>query len=291
MRPQFSMAFVAILGSVTAAPAPGQSTPPQRDLGGEVREIFAAKCLECHAASLRQPKGKFGYVLDLPRVAGNPKLVVPGNADHSKLWKLVHDGDMPPDDARKGPLSDAEAETIRAWIVGGAPPPGQMQAAAAPASAPAAVARVERPRRASFLGRVVRLSGKLHVLVVHFPIALLAVAALGETLVIWGRGNRDLVRFCLALGAAGAAVAAALGWVLAATGGFAGGDPTLTVHRWLGTSAAAVALFAFIASERAARRTGRRLPLRAALFTSAILVGISGHFGGMLVYGTDYFRW
>ena len=57
---------------------------PVVDLATQVRAIFSAKCVECHGATLERPKGKFGYVLDLTRVAANPKMVVPGNPDKSR---------------------------------------------------------------------------------------------------------------------------------------------------------------------------------------------------------------
>ena len=57
----------------------------QGDLASRVRAAFSAKCAGCHGPDLRKPRGKFGYVLDLGRVAANPKLVVPGQPAESKL--------------------------------------------------------------------------------------------------------------------------------------------------------------------------------------------------------------
>jgi hypothetical protein len=39
------------------------------NLAFAVRNIFAAKCVECHGSDLPRPKGRFGYVLDLERLA------------------------------------------------------------------------------------------------------------------------------------------------------------------------------------------------------------------------------
>src|SRR5205809_3770722 len=94
---------------------------PARDLAAEVRSVFAAKCAACHGSDLAKPKGRFGYVLDLRRVAGNPEMVIPSRPDESELWVLVNRGEMPPPDAPHGPLSTAEKESIRAWIAAGAP--------------------------------------------------------------------------------------------------------------------------------------------------------------------------
>jgi uncharacterized membrane protein len=137
------------------------------------------------------------------------------------------------------------------------------------------------------------LLGKLHVLVIHFPIALIAAAAIAESIWIFQRrpGMSPAVRFCVLLGAAGAVVAAVLGWIHASYGGFgadAGHD--LMLHRWLGTAATLGAVLAAVASEWDAFVGRRSLLFRGVLFASAAVVGAAGHFGGMLVYGSDFFR-
>ena len=82
-----------------------------------------------------------------------------------------------------------------------------------------------------------RLAGRLHPAVVHFPIALILVAAAAETVSAVRRARRPstLGLQCLSLGALAAIVAAALGWI------GADADPpgstlerTLFIHRWSG---------------------------------------------------------
>src|SRR5438876_10464108 len=87
----------------------------------EVRAVFSAKGAGCHGPNLAKPKGRFGYVLDLARVAGNRELVVPSSPEESELWDLIRRQEMPPPDSPTGPLSPAQQETIRAWIAAGAP--------------------------------------------------------------------------------------------------------------------------------------------------------------------------
>jgi len=94
-----------------------------RDLGSAVRAVFAAKCTGCHGPDLVKPKGRFGYVLDLVRVAANREMVIPFSPDKSALWELVKQGEMPPDDAPSGALTVRQKEVIRAWIAAGAPAP------------------------------------------------------------------------------------------------------------------------------------------------------------------------
>lgn len=280
---RLAILLLQVLGASAAAAAAG----PAEDIGSQARDAFAAKCAECHSPKLSHPKGKFGFVLDLRRVASSPKIVVPFHPGASKLWKKIDDGDMPPDDASAGPLTDREKQTIRAWIEAGAPAPltagpAEMSLASSDPAPPATMAM-----------RVLRVLGKLHVLVVHFPIALLAAAAMAESWWIWKRraGISPVVRFCAAFGALGAVVAGVLGWIHASLGGF-GADTgqALMLHRWLGTGAAAGAILTAMAGEWDAFRHRRSLLFRGVLFASALLVGAAGHFGGMIVYGSDFFR-
>ncbi len=136
--------------------------------------------------------------------------------------------------------------------------------------------------------------GQFHPAFTHFPVALLLVAALAE-LVFWLRPRRTLHQFAsfnLHLGAASALVAATMGWCLAATMGL---EPelrrTLFWHRWLGTATAVWAVFTILLWWWYELRStpGRRVYYRAALFGGALLVSVTGHLGGLLVYGLDYY--
>src|SRR5262249_23054198 len=127
-----------------------------QDIGKEVRAVFAAKCAACHGPDLPRPKGRFGYVLDLRRIAENPEMVIPSRPDESELWSLVKHDEMPPPDSPRGPLSPAEKETIREWIAAGAP--DVIAADSAPG-----VAQTESPDVGS-LRRFTGWVGKFHLL-------------------------------------------------------------------------------------------------------------------------------
>jgi uncharacterized membrane protein len=137
-------------------------------------------------------------------------------------------------------------------------------------------------------------TGRFHVLVVHFPIALLLTAAAVEA---WALVRRDgvaspMVRCCLWLGTISAIVAAALGWPHAALGDFADTPSrTLEIHRWLGIAAAVVAVATTVALEMTVRSRLRPITFRVMLFALAMLIGITGHFGGMLTHGDDFLKW
>jgi mono/diheme cytochrome c family protein len=272
-------------------PAPA----PQPDLASQVHAIFSVKCTQCHGADVRRPGGKFGYVLDLQRVASNPKMVVPFKPEESNLWALVRDKEMPADGAKAGPLTAEQIEVIRAWIASGAP----AATLAAPPSVSSSMSDVpggtSEPSQAPGSGkRLLRWLGKFHVVVIHFAIGSLMAAALGEMWCAWrgGRAPWPPVRFCVLLGAAGAVAAVLLGWLHADIGGYGAGSPqALRLHRWLGTTAGVWGVGLALLSEVDARRQRRSHLFRVALWVGALLVGVTGHFGGTLVHGDDFFDW
>ena len=260
-----------------------------RDLPSEVRAVFAAKCAACHGPDLPKPKGRFGYVLDLARVAGNREMVVPFMPDESELWELVRRGEMPPDDSPSGPLTTGQKETIRAWIAAGAPSGTGATLAESLAEPPEHELPVEETTSPG-LKHALGLLGRFHILIVHFPIGLLIAAVVAELWSAW-RGDRmpaAAVRFCVSLGAAGAVVAMALGWLHAAHGYGASMPQVLSLHAWSGTFAAAWGVGTAWFSEWEHRRGARSQWFRAWLIAGAAIVAIASHFGGALVHGEDF---
>jgi uncharacterized membrane protein/mono/diheme cytochrome c family protein len=243
-------------------------------LAGRVRAIFQAKCVECHGADLARPKGRFGYVLDLTRVAANPKLIVPGDPARSELYQMVLHDEMPGKGATAPPLTTEEKDTVRRWIEAGA--------AGLPSDPPAAPL--------AFGPRVVRFIGQFHPLTTHFPIAFLIAALPAE--LIWRRTRRTewatVARFCVAVGAAGAVVSAALGWCAAAfhpPSGFS--RELLAWHRWLGTATALWAAWTAWLAGRPRWRGG----LVWSLCVGVVLVGGAGYLGAALVFGLHHLTW
>ncbi len=138
---------------------------------------------------------------------------------------------------------------------------------------------------------ILRFAGRLHPMLVHFPIALLVVAALLEMLRRKGREKPARGAYaCLAIAAAAGLLAALTGWLNAAL------EPhgrslasTLTNHRWLGVGTASAALVAFLfATMQRFGWAGAAVPYRVTLLLAALLVLPTGHLGGTLVFGKDY---
>ena len=270
-------------------PASIASANDEVDLAAQTRSIFAAKCAICHGPNLAKPRGRFGYVLDLPRVAANREMIVPGSPDESELWELVNRGEMPPADSPTGSLSQEQKAVIHNWIAAGAPPARTAEASSLAALEQEPSRGPETPEP-SFLARTLGRLGAFHLLVIHFPIALLIAAAARE---FWEarQGERRpsaIVRFCVILGAVSAVTAAVLGWLHARNGFGAAMPQFLLLHRWLGTTAALWAIGTAAFSESESRREARSNWFRAWLLIGAVLVMVAAHLGGTLVHGEDF---
>lgn len=142
-----------------------------------------------------------------------------------------------------------------------------------------------------------RFMGAFHPIAVHFPIALLMVAALVEAIATWRRNQPTLgpvVSINLHLGTVAAVIAAVLGWTDAATMGVEPDlRPILFWHRWLGIGVSLwfLVILALWYWQKAVPDGKRVWLYRVSLWFGAVLVGITGHLGGILVYGIGYLSW
>jgi uncharacterized membrane protein len=136
------------------------------------------------------------------------------------------------------------------------------------------------------------LIGRLHPLLVHFPIGLVLVAAAAEVVAMLTgfRTWRNVAVANLRIGAVLGIGAAIGGWRLASSPGIEA-TSALEWHRWLGAIAAVAVFGAALATASADSRSPfGRWVYRIALFWAAALVAITGHFGGLLVWGADFLR-
>lgn len=138
---------------------------------------------------------------------------------------------------------------------------------------------------------LLRFLGRLHPMVVHFPVALLICAGMLEILALRAPSIRAAARACIYIGAVSAVVAAGLGWLIAAHEPQGRGEAQiLEAHRWTGIATAGLALIAAALAAIDARRSSPTLAAayRYALFSAVLVVSFAGHMGGALVYGEDY---
>ena len=279
-------AFILLAGERSdSAPAKPPGTQEKARLAGDVFKIFEAKCADCHGGHLPKPKGKFGYVLDLKRVAANPKYVVPGDPGESELFQLVKDDEMPGEDADVPPLTPGEKRTVEAWVLAGAPSdlPSGFSSSLASGDDRAAP-------RITFLRRVATWLGKFHPVSTHFPVAMLLAAVLAEALAWWLKRDEWmlLVRFLVVLGALTSVPTVILGWL--ADFPTITGSELATIYRFhqiLGTATCAWALICatLVCIAECEEGSIARRRFRGALLLGAFLIGVVGFLGGALNAG------
>ena len=131
--------------------------------------------------------------------------------------------------------------------------------------------------------------GKLHPVLVHFPIGRVLAAAAAELLAIRTRRSvwRAIAVANVRAGAAMGAITAVAGWALASAP-FIEPTPLLVWHRWIGVAGAAGAIGAALLSATHDRSRRAVFAYQIALFGAAALVAIAGHLGGTLVWGADF---
>jgi uncharacterized membrane protein len=132
---------------------------------------------------------------------------------------------------------------------------------------------------------LLRLLGRFHPAIVHFPIALLAVAAVFEVWQVVRRkpGLSLATAPCLVLGAVSAIIASVLGFLFDD-----GGGELVELHKWVGIASTAAAFLAAVLVRMAASSPGALATLRVFLFAGATLVGGTGYLGGELVFGRNH---
>jgi uncharacterized membrane protein len=134
--------------------------------------------------------------------------------------------------------------------------------------------------------------GRLHPLVVHFPIGILFVAFFFECLSQWKpyRKLRIAVQPLLLVGVFCAIVSVISGLLLSQEGGY--DDDLLNPHKWLGITTVLLGaiIFAFRSvSRNYLRDKKRRKSFNLVLFIPLIiLVSLTGHYGGSMTHGTEY---
>ena len=132
--------------------------------------------------------------------------------------------------------------------------------------------------------------GRLHPLIVHFPISLLIIAALLELISLrnFQSKYRAGISLLVLIGSLSAILSAAFGYQLAQEQGTTGS--TLDLHQQLGIATAFLSALLLFVLHRVSKNNqkARILVFRSVLFLAAIGVSLTGHFGGSLTHGEDF---
>lgn len=103
---------------------PLAAAPPQFET--DVLPILKANCVRCHGSAKKKADLDLSSHAGLLKGSETGPVIVPGKVAESKLYELIHEGEMPP--AAKDRLPAAAVETIRRWIEAGAPAAATAQA-------------------------------------------------------------------------------------------------------------------------------------------------------------------
>jgi uncharacterized membrane protein len=134
------------------------------------------------------------------------------------------------------------------------------------------------------------LLGRLHPLIIHFPIGALVIAFLFEILNFKGKRPelRSGIKGLIYVGTASAVAAVIAGLMLAYNGNY--NESTLSYHRWSGIAVLIISSMTSWLLLRA-ERSGRGLDLnlyRAALTVTMVVITVAGDYGAKLTHGDDY---
>jgi len=139
------------------------------------------------------------------------------------------------------------------------------------------------------LGWIFKFLGRLHPLLVHFPIGLLVVALFMELLTIGGKrkGLREGIYWVVYLGTAFALFSALFGWLLRTQEDYSG--ELVDNHQYTGIATAVLALLTTILLRLTVKA---KLPdfkaYRTGLSATVVLLTIAGHLGASLTHSDNY---
>ena len=134
---------------------------------------------------------------------------------------------------------------------------------------------------------IIQFFGRLHPLVLHLPIGILAIAFVMEWM---GRKEKyasllPAVGFAIQLGMWSAILAAISGYLLSWEGGY--NETILWRHKWLGIGTAIISISVYFLHKGKNSATGKKFffPTFGILM---LLIGATGHLGGSLTHGSDF---
>ena len=125
------------------------------------------------------------------------------------------------------------------------------------------------------------LLGRLHTMVVHFPIGLLFVALLMEIIGRKSGRYKSAIRLLIYTGAASAVVAVVFGLLLSKTEEY--GSDALSYHQWTGIATMVFALLTALSY-----KVSTKLAQRILLTLTVVGITVAGHYGASLTHGEDY---
>jgi mono/diheme cytochrome c family protein len=118
--------LMLVMGMLPLVVLPGCVTPgPEAGSFAAVEPVLERNCVHCHGKNRLKFMPAIGTSAELGKLRGDAKLIVPGKPEASRFYQVTILGDdmpgaMPPSGHA---ISKRETETIRRWILAGAPVP------------------------------------------------------------------------------------------------------------------------------------------------------------------------
>lgn len=123
--------------------------------------------------------------------------------------------------------------------------------------------------------------GRLHPMIVHFPIGLLVVALIMEIIARKKKSYHDAIRSVVVMGAISSVMAVIVGLMLAENEDY--GGAIKDIHQWTGIATMVLAGFTSYAYYKKSRQLQVFL-----LSLTVVGVTVAGHYGASLTHGEDY---
>ncbi|MCJ7467833.1 MAG: DUF1549 domain-containing protein [Maribacter sp.] len=131
--------------------------------------------------------------------------------------------------------------------------------------------------------------GRLHPLIVHFPIGLLVVGLILELVTIGQKrqGLRQGINWMVYIGAISAVIGAIFGWLLRTNDDYLG--ELVDLHQNMGITTGALAgITAFLLMRKMKNKASSYIPYRIGLTLTVVCLIIAGHLGTNLTHGEDF---
>ncbi len=101
-------------------PSTPQATPAQVAFARDIQPIFEKSCASCHSADLKLAELDLSTREAAMKGGDHGAVIVPGNAEKSKLYRVIAGLDQPSMPMEGDALKPAEVAAIKAWIDQGA---------------------------------------------------------------------------------------------------------------------------------------------------------------------------
>src|SRR5688572_5668466 len=115
----FTIVFLTALPNARA-PRPTTPTPSAVSFASDIKPILEKSCASCHSSDLKLADLDLSTREAAMRGGEHGAVIVPGNSEKSKLYRMVAGLDQPIMPMEGDPLTSTEVTAIKAWIDQGA---------------------------------------------------------------------------------------------------------------------------------------------------------------------------